>query len=63
MAHAGKTCETAIPFREEPAMTEGSNFFAVYAEYGYTVIEIPKLPVAERATFVVQHADAALGQA
>lgn len=33
---------------------------AVYAEFGYTVVEIPKLPVTERAVFVLKQADAVL---
>lgn len=47
----------------EEAMRTSALAGAVYAEYGYTVVEIPKLPVKERATFVVQHADAALAEA
>jgi predicted ATPase len=32
-----------------------------YAEFGYDVIEIPKAPVADRATFVLARAEAAMG--
>ena len=34
---------------------------AAYTEFGYRTVEIPKLPVMERAAFVVREADAALG--
>lgn len=33
---------------------------AVYEEFGYRTVEIPKLPVMERAAFVVREADKAL---
>jgi predicted ATPase len=32
-----------------------------YKEFGYRTVEVPKLPVTERAAFVVKQADAALG--
>jgi predicted ATPase len=31
-----------------------------YAEFGYDVVEIPKAPVADRATFVLARAEAAM---
>lgn len=38
--------------------------FAVetYTSFGYRIVEVPKLPIAERAAFVVQQADAALAE-
>ena len=34
-----------------------------YTSFGYRIVEVPKLPIAERAAFVVQQADAALAGA
>jgi predicted ATPase len=47
MAEAGRTWEFAVQ---------------TYEEFGYRTVEIPKLPVTERAAFVVREADTALAE-
>jgi predicted ATPase len=44
----------------DEAMRSSALAGEVYAEFGYDVVEVPKAPVAERAAFVLRHADAAL---